>query len=191
MKKQKSIVAIVISAITGFVIGSAGITSGYADSSTSIAQTGVGEILKVCIDSKSGAIRAASKCSKLERATTLGGVGPKGDVGPQGPQGAVGPVGPQGLQGMKGDVGPQGLKGEQGLTGAQGPMGMTGATGSISSLRTRIITMWDQSFGSFCSSFGGFSVLNSNTSISSFSGSVSLNKSCSTLTPSSITVYAP
>ena len=59
-----------------------------------------GEVLNVCINKKTGVIRASSKCdAKAERKTVLGGVGPRGEVGPQGEQGVIGPQGPnQSLQ---------------------------------------------------------------------------------------------
>jgi len=75
------------------------------------ADSATGEIIKVCIDTKTGVIKAATKCSKTERATILGGVGPKGDkgdVGAQGLQGINGINGQPGLQGIKGDIGPKG-----------------------------------------------------------------------------------
>lgn len=174
------------------------------------ADSATGEIIKVCIDSKTGVIKAATKCSKTERATILGGVGPKGDKGDVGSQGLSGTNGTNGTNGVDGATGPQGLmgpqggqgergltggQGERGLTGSQGPQGYTGATGatgSISSLRTKSITVWTQDYGSYCgSSFLGFSALNSSTSLSSYGNTISLNKSCSTLYSSNVTVYAP
>jgi hypothetical protein len=145
-------------------------------------------MLNVCIDKKTGAMRASKKCNKTERSYELGGPGPrgpKGDVGPQGPKGDVGP------QGVKGDVGPQGLVGPQGNVGPQGLTGATGPTGSVSGLRTRSLTVWEQYFGGSCSSFLGFTALNGSTSLSTFGSTISLNKSCSTLYPSTVTVYAP
>ena len=163
----------------------------------------VGEVLTVCINKKTGAIRVASKCSSTERKTVLGGVGARGEKGDKGETGATGITGetgatgaqgPAGTNGINGAVGERGLQGERGLTGAtgaQGPQGFTGATGSLASLRTRSITVWEQSFGSYCSSIFGFTALNGNTSLSSFGSSISLNKSCSTLNSTNVTVYAP
>ena len=118
--------------------------------------------------------------------------GEKGDTGLQGIQGErglTGATGAQGLQGIQGVIGATGLQGERGFVGA------TGATGTVSGLRTKSITVWQQDFSSSC--YGGsslfFSVLNSNTYISSnsFSNTISLNKSCSYLTSSNVTVYTP
>lgn len=189
--------ALVIGALfAGWLMGASGIAPSQAEevSPTPVVQ---GEIIKVCINLKNGDIRAASKCnSKTERKTILGGVGARGAVGPQGEKGDTGI---QGIQGVKGDTGSQGIQGaqgiqgERGLQGLQGFTGATGAAGSVSGLRTKSITVWEQSYGSFCSSFSGFSVLNGNTNLSqsSFNNSISLNKSCSTLTSSNISVYAP
>ena len=90
---------------------------------------------------------------------------------------------------------PELLQGEPGPEGPQGPQGERGekgATGTMSGLRTKSITVWEQSFGDYCSSLSGFTALNSNTRIttSSYSG-VTLNKSCSTLSSSSVNVYVP
>jgi hypothetical protein len=91
-------------------------------------------MLSVCINKKTGAIKASTKCTKDERKTVLGGVGPQGVQGEKGDKGDVGPVGPQGLQGERGLTGPQGERGLTGATGAQGPQGLTGATGATGSL---------------------------------------------------------
>ena len=113
--------------------------------------------------------------------------GEKGDVGPQGPAGPKGDTGPQGPQGPQGLVGPTGLQGERGLTG------LTGPAGTVTGLRTKTITVWEQSYsGGFCSSYSGFSVLNANTSLSTSSLlGTTLRKECSTLISSSQTVYVP
>lgn len=177
--------------IVGFIFGS-GLTPLHAEDPVP-----AGEILSVCINKKTGAIRVANKCTTPERKTVLGGVGARGEKGDKGDTGATGLTGETGATGATGATGPQGPQGERGLTGAtgaQGPQGFTGATGatgSVASLRTRSITVWDQSYGSFCSSLFGFTVLNGNTSLSTFGSSISLNKSCSTLTSSNVTVYAP
>ncbi len=111
-----------------------------------------GEVLKICIDKKSGVIRAAAKCTKNERATVLGGIGPKGEKGDQGEQGipgkdgvngkdgATGPQGAQGIQGPQGERGAQGVQGLQGPQGERGFTGATGATGTITGLRTTNIS---------------------------------------------------
>ena len=147
-----------------------------------------GEILKVCINTKTGAIRVATKCTSAERKTVLGGVGATGE---KGDTGAQGPAGTNGINGATGATGPQGEKGTTGAQGPQGFTGATGATGSLASLRTKSITVWEQSYISSCGGYSGFTVLNANTSLSTFLGSLSLNKSCSTLYPSNVTVYAP
>ena len=229
--------------ILGLLAGLVGSVMGMSVNTASVAeQVAQGEVLTVCINKKTGAIKVANKCSKEERKTTLGGVGPQGAQGERGEVGAVGPVGPQGvtgdigpageqgiqgpageqgiqgpagpqgpkgeigLQGIQGPIGPQGKQGERGLTGAtgltgltgpQGPQGergftgATGATGQVTGLRTRSITVWTQEYTSFCSSYYGFSVLNDSTYLSTSFGTVSLRKSCSTLYPSTVTVYAP
>jgi len=173
--------------VFGLAIG-AGITPLHADDPV----VATGEVLKVCIDKKTGVIKASTKCLKTERATVLGGVGPKGD---KGDTGEVGPVGPQGIQGI---AGPQGIQGERGLTGAQGLQGdrgftgATGPTGVVSGLRQTSLTVWEpSSFGTSCNSFSGYSVLGPSSSISVYSGIVSFNKSCVTFNSKNITVYAP
>jgi hypothetical protein len=188
--------------VIGFLLG-VGITP--LNAVDPVASTG--EILKVCINTKTGALRAANKCTSAERKTVLGGVGAKGDKGDVGEKGATGdtgavgetgtqgPAGTNGINGATGATGLQGEKGAPGTTGAQGPQGFTGstgATGSVASLRTRSISILQAGgFGGFCSSYGGTSYLNGNTSISVFGGSVTLNKSCSNLLESNITVYVP
>jgi hypothetical protein len=195
--KLKELTRLLAVLIVGFVFGS-GVTPLHAENPVP-----TGEILNVCINKKTGVLRVANKCTTAERKTVLGGVGARGEKGDKGDTGATGltgetgAVGPQGAQGPAGTNGVNGAQGERGLTGATGPQGpqgftgATGATGSVASLRTRSITVWEQSFGSFCSSLFGFTVLNGNTSLSTFGNSISLNKSCSTLSSSNVTVYAP
>ena len=130
---------LVIALLIGIVIGAFGLQPVSAD-------TTQGEMLSVCIVKKTGAIRVASKCSSTERATTLGGVGPRGEQGIQGVQGEVGPQGPVGPQGQKGDTGIQGPQGIQGLQGERGFTGATGATGTVSGLRTTSISFLTNSF---------------------------------------------
>ena len=193
MTKNES-TKISIALFAGILIGSLGFGIASAEETPTPTPTSVtseeipqGEMLSVCIDKKSGAMRAAKSCKKTERSYVLGGPGPrgpKGDVGPQGPKGDVGPQGARGEVGPQGQVGPQGNQGPQGLTGAPGP------TGSVSGLRTKSITVWEQGYSSFCGSYG-FYALNGNTSISTFGSTITLNKSCSSLIPSTVTVYAP
>ena len=132
------------------MIGASGIAPSQAEEVTP-APVVQGEIIKVCINLKSGAIRAASKCdSKTERKTVLGGAGAQGPIGPQGEKGDTGS---QGIQGVKGDTGSQGnqgiqgIQGERGLQGLQGFTGQTGATGSVSGLRRTNITFLTADYG--------------------------------------------
>jgi hypothetical protein len=137
----------------GWLMGASGIASSQAEEVTP-ATVVQGEIIKVCINMKTGAIRAASKCdSKTERKTVIGGVGARGAVGPQGEKGDTGA---QGIQGVKGDTGTQGIQGEKGLQGERGIQGLTGltgltgATGTVSGLRKESIYYYDGRFGSYC-----------------------------------------
>ena len=175
---------VLIALIIGIVVGAFAIQPVSAD-------TTQGEIISVCINKKTGAIRAATKCVSGERSTTLGGVGPKGEqgiqgeVGPTGPQGVTGPQGPKGDQGVQGPQGIQGVQGERGFTGA------TGATGMVTGLRSTSITVWEpNSFLGSCGSFGYYA-LSPSTYLSSFGSSISLNKSCISFNSKTITVYAP
>jgi hypothetical protein len=196
--KLKEITRLLAVLVVGFVFGS-GVTPLHAEDPVP-----TGEILNVCINKKTGALRVANKCTTAERKTVLGGVGARGEKGDKGDTGATGltgetgatglqgPTGTNGINGAQGERGPQGERGLTGATGAQGPQGFTGATGSVASLRTRSISfMQAGGFSGFCSSFGGTSFLNGNTSISVIGNSISLNKSCSNLLETTITVYAP
>jgi hypothetical protein len=191
-KNSYTPIAIIIALIVGWLFGTSGVIASKAEevTPTSIVQ---GEILNVCINKKTGAIRAATKCvAKTERKTVLGGVGAQGEVGPQGEQGVVGPIGPIGLKGDAGIQGIQGVQGDRGFQGDRGLIGQTGAAGSISGLRTKSITVWERYLGSdTCLTYSGFSVLNADTNLSTFLGSTSLKKSCSTLAPSTISVFVP
>ena len=180
MTKNES-TKIAIALFSGILIGSFGLGKATADETPSPTPSAVavpqGEVISVCIDKKTGIVRAASTCKKTERSTTLGGSGPRGEKGDKGDTGVTGL---------------QGLQGAPGTNGIDGRTGATGATGSVSGLRTKSITVWEQSFiGGSCGGFTGFSALNGNTSLSSYGSTISLNKSCSTLYPSSVTVYAP
>ena len=191
--------ALVIGALfAGWLIGASGIAPSQAEEVTP-APVVQGEILKVCITLKTGAIRAASKCNaKTERKTILGGSGAQGPIGPQGERGDAGS---QGIQGVKGDTGSQGnqgiqgIQGERGLQGLQGFTGQTGAAGSVSGLRTKEISVMTKNlFSSSCSTLAyyGVSLLDARTTIttSQYSGT-SFNKSCTTFTLSTENVYAP
>ena len=177
--------------LLGISIGSIGLGTATAEETPTPTPAAVipqGDLLNVCIDKKSGAMRAASTCKKTERSYSLGGPGPrgpKGDVGPEGKQGA------QGVQGVKGDIGPLGPQGTQGPQGQQGFQGSTGPTGSVSGLRSSTITVWEPSslLGS-CGSFGYYA-LSPSTSLSQYGSSISLSKSCIHFTSRSVSVYAP
>jgi hypothetical protein len=203
---------LVVALLAGFVGSVIGISVNTASVAEEVTQ---GEVLNVCINKKTGAIKVAKKCSKEERKTTLGGVGPqgvqgeKGDigeigpVGAQGPKGDIGPKGEQGFQGIQGPVGLQGPKGDIGLQGIQGPIGVqgrqgdrgfigaTGPTGFVSGLRTQSIEVWSRDIFGSCSSFFGFSALSANTSLSQFGSTISLNKSCISMSSRNVTVYVP
>ena len=103
---------LVVGLLAGFVGSVIGMSVNTASVAEEVAQ---GEVLTVCIDKKTGAIKVANKCSKQERKTTLGGVGPQG---------------------------PQGEKGDKGDTGGVGATGATGPAGVVTGLRTRSITVW-------------------------------------------------
>ena len=203
---------LVVGLLAGFVGSVIGISVNTASVAEEVAQ---GEVLTVCINKKTGAIKVANKCSKEERKTTLGGVGPqgvqgeKGDVGavgpvgPQGPKGDIGPLGEQGIQGVQGPLGPQGPKGDIGSQGIQGPVGpqgrqgdrgftgATGATGYVSGLRTQSIEVWSRDIFGSCSTFFGFSALSGSTSLSQYGNTISLNKSCVSMSSRNVTVYVP
>ena len=66
----------------GIMIGSFGFGNASADDTTTTTTTAptipAGEMISVCINKKSGAIRAATKCTTSERSSSLGGPGPQG-----------------------------------------------------------------------------------------------------------------
>jgi hypothetical protein len=144
MLNKKELIIGLLSGLVGSIVGLSANTASVAEE---VAQ---GEVLSVCINKKTGAIKASIKCTKDERKTVLGGVGPQGAQGEKGEKGDVGPVGPQGLQGERGLTGPQGERGLTGATGAQGPQGLTGATGangSLAGLRRTNITFLTNDYG--------------------------------------------
>jgi hypothetical protein len=183
--------ALVIGAlIAGWLMGASGIASSQAEEVTP-APVVQGEIIKVCINLKSGAIRAASKCdSKTERKTVIGGVGARGAVGPQGEKGETGA---QGIQGIKGDTGSQGIQGEKGmqgergLQGLQGLTGLTGATGTLSGLSTKRLDFLAGPY-SLCNGLGTSASVVGNVSVG-FSGSLNVSKT--TIQGCTVTVYVP
>jgi len=161
---------LLVGLLAGFVGSVIGMSANTASVAEEVAQ---GEVLTVCINKKTGAIKVANKCSKEERKTTLGGVGP------------------QGAQGEKGD------KGDTGAVGATGATGATGPSGVITGLRTKSITVWENKqnlFGScpFISLSSELALLNNNTDFSSdkFLGT-RLDKKCTILTGTTVTVYTP
>lgn len=130
---------VLIALVAGFMGSVIGIGMNTASIAEEVVQ---GEVLTVCINKKSGAIKVASKCTKEERKTTLGGVGPQGPRGEQGDKGetgAVGATGATGPQGATGATGPAGPQGPQGPQGERGFTGATGATGTLTGLRSTTI----------------------------------------------------
>jgi hypothetical protein len=147
-KNESSKVAIALFA--GILIGSLGLGVATAEE-TPLPVAPQGDLLKVCIDKKSGVIRSSTSCKKTEKPYVLGG------PGPQGIQGVKGDVGPQGTQGVKGDVGPQGLTGPigpQGSSGPAGPTGPTGPAGSLSGLRTVTLDYLTGYYFNWCNGSG-------------------------------------
>ena len=148
---SKKVITPLLTLLIGFALGVTGTLPSNAVDPAPVVQ---GEILKVCINLKTGIIRVSNKCdSKTERKTVLGGVGAqgaKGDKGEIGETGATGPQGPQGLQGPQGQQGERGLTGPQGAQGQQGQQGLTGAAGSLSGLRRTTIYYYNGEFGGGC-----------------------------------------
>ena len=204
---------IAVALLAGFVGSVIGMSVNTASVAEEVAQ---GEVLTVCINKKTGAIKVAKKCPKGERKTTLGGVGPqgvqgeKGDVGavgpvgPQGPKGDIGPLGEQGIQGVQGPLGPQGPKGDIGSQGIQGPIGLqgrqgdrgltglTGATGTVSGLRsTQISFLTNDWLG--CGTGFSFSsqsvVTDISTYTSGYSNTTTITTRKTSLPSCSLTVY--
>ena len=191
--KIKEVTRLLEVLIVGFIFGS-GLTPLHAEDPVP-----AGEILNVCINKKTGALRVANKCTTAERKTVLGGVGARGEKGDKGDTGATGltgetgAVGPQGAQGPAGTNGVNGAQGERGLTGATGPQGpqgftgATGATGSVSALSTRRLDFLSGPY-SLCNGLGTSASVVGNVSVG-FSGSLSVSRT--TLQGCSVTVYAP
>ena len=192
--KIKEVTRLLAVLIVGFIFGS-GLTPLHAEDPVP-----AGEILNVCINKKTGALRVANKCTAAERKTVLGGVGARGEKGDKGDTGATGltgetgAVGPQGAQGPAGTNGVNGVQGERGLTGATGPQGpqgftgATGATGSVSGLRsTNIDFLSASSFG--CPGFGTSKTVLTDIRLSTFGSTTSLIPSTTRLYGCSATVY--
>jgi hypothetical protein len=190
MKSSIGIAA--LSLFIGIGIGTSVNGPAQAEETATAAAASQGDLLKVCIDNKSGAIRAASKCKSSERAYVLGGPGPRGPQGLQGQTGLTGPQGPKGETGSQGEQGIQGIKGDQGVQGIQGFTGATGATGSVSGLRTQSIDVLSGSaYG--CPGYGTSKTVVTDVSISTstFLGQTRVTPSTTTtkLYGCSLTVY--
>ena len=187
MKTSIGITALAL--VIGFGIGSSSVGLANAEETPTVATAPQGDLLKVCIDKKTGAMRAASKCKPTERLYVLGGPGPKGAQGDKGDLGAPGPQGIQGLKGDQGIQGIQGLVGERGVQGQQGFTGATGATGSVSGLRTESIDFLSgSSFG--CPGYGTSKTVVTDVRVStSWSGNTTITPSTTRLYGCSLTVY--
>ena len=127
-----------IALFAGILIGSLGLGMATAEE-TPLPIAPQGDLLKVCIDKKSGAIRSSTTCKKTEKPYALGGPGV------------------QGIQGVKGDVGPQGLTGPVGPQGSAGPTGSAGPAGpagSLSGLRTVTLDYLTGYYFNWCNGSG-------------------------------------
>jgi hypothetical protein len=137
-KTESSKVSIALFA--GILIGSLGLGMATAEEiptptptpSVAVVQ---GEVISVCIDKKTGVIRASTICKKTERKTVLGGTGAQGLKGETGVTGATGAIG---------------ATGAQGLPGVNGLNGATGAPGSVSGLRKQTLYYYNGEFGGNC-----------------------------------------
>jgi hypothetical protein len=187
MNRKSGIIAIG-SLLIGFLIGTSTLGTASAEESPTVAALPQGDLLKVCIDKKSGAIRAATKCKNTEKPYSLGGPGPQG---PKGDQGVQGEQGTQGIQGVKGDTGShgiQGIQGEKGIQGDRGLVGQTGATGTVSGLSSKRISYVAE--GSGC--YPSFSAVTAASLKLSWAGLLEgLNTSTKTFSICTVSVYAP
>jgi len=185
----------VLTLLIGFVLGMGG-TFPLSAEETPTPVVVQGEVLKVCINLKTGVIRVSNKCdTKTERKTVLGGAGAQGAKGDKGDTGATGLTGPMGLTGAAGPQGIQGIQGERGftgLTGPQGPQGFTGATGSVSGLKVASLNFLHN--GYLCPGYGSSSVAvltSASLSYSSLLSSLRLNTNSTTLKTCVVSVYTP
>lgn len=80
-------------------LGHLAIATAIVFSVTSLAESAE---MQICVNKKTGALRAAKRCKKLEYIMDLASVGLVGTQGPQGPIGPQGNIGPQGPQGNSG-----------------------------------------------------------------------------------------
>jgi hypothetical protein len=189
---KSSIGIAVLSLVIGIGIGASVNGPAQAEETVTVPAAPQGDLLKVCIDKKTGVMRAASKCKSTERPYVLGGPGPRGE---QGEQGEVGATGSQGVQGPKGDQGIQGIQGvigERGVQGERGFTGATGATGSISGLRTQRLEFLTGGYTG-CPGYGSSVrvLTNVTLSYSSILSSYRLTPTTDTINGCSVTVYTP
>jgi hypothetical protein len=171
-----------IALFSGILIGSLGFGIATADETPSPTPTPSvaavqGEVISVCIDKKTGVIRASTSCKKTERKTVLGGTGAQGATGDKGDTGAIGPTGIQGLPGVNG------------VNGLNGATGATGATGSVSGLRTESIDFLSgSSFG--CPGYGSGKTVVTDVSVyTNFSGRTTITPTTTRLYGCTATVY--
>jgi hypothetical protein len=176
MTKNES-TKIAIALFAGILIGSIGLRSATANETPSPTPSAVavpqGEVISICIDKKTGIMRAASTCKKTERSTTLGGSGPRGEKGDKGDTGATGL---------------QGFQGTPGTNGIDGRTGATGATGSISGFRSESIDFLSGSYFG-CPGFGTSKTVVTDVSVyTNFSGRTTISPTTTRLNGCSITV---
>ena len=183
---------LLIGILAGYLGSVVGISANTASVAEEVAQ---GEVLSVCINKKTGAIKAATKCTKDERKTVLGGVGPQGAQGEKGDKGDTGAVGATGATGAQGPQGERGFTGATGATGAQGPQGergftgATGATGSLVGLRRTNITFLTSDWG--CPGWASSVSYVSSVRYNSYSTYSPLSVTTGTLRGCSTDVYVP
>jgi len=187
---KSSIGIATLALLVGIGLGSSVNGPAQAEETTTVLAIPQGDLLKVCIDKKTGAVRASSKCKAAEKPYVLGGPGPQGI---QGEKGDLGTTGQQGIQGVKGDQGVQGIQGfvgERGLQGPQGYTGATGATGSISGLRAQSIDFLSASSYS-CPGYGTSKTVVTDVSVyTSYSGKTTITPYTTKLYGCSLTVFA-
>ena len=170
-----------IALFAGILIGSLGLGMATAEETPTPTPTPSvavvqGEVISVCIDKKTGVIRASTICKKTERKTVLGGTGAQGVTGDKGDTGATGPTGIQGLPGVNG------------VNGLNGATGATGATGSVSGLRSESIDFLSAaSYG--CPGFGTSKTVVTDVRLSTFGTSTSIFPTTTRLYGCSATVY--
>ena len=84
-------------------------------------------VIHACVNKKTGLVRIAAACRRIESSMTWnaqgarGASGAPGAAGPQGPAGLAGAAGPKGDAGAQGAAGPPGPAGPQGAAGPAGP----------------------------------------------------------------------